>query len=213
MQILFDQHGWTSRVGMTRWLVRCTNTVRNHNNPRYARNTHTMLGPDKWRWLFLAASMGGELSVRSRVEAGARVREVHLEIINDDMLEPQQLHADAVESTRRLLHYRIDNYVQASASPLRPRAHPLHHACMHAPACTRRTPLKMTRNLQNDRKASPRGHSTPAGEAKYAKILLMKQQYLFILPNLGTCPPNLPPKHPGAAGIRGIEVRAPHPGW
>ena len=58
-QLLFDQHGWPSRVGMTRWLVRCTNTMRNHNNPRYARNTHTVLGPDKWRWLFEAASMGG----------------------------------------------------------------------------------------------------------------------------------------------------------
>jgi len=144
---------------MTRWLVRCTNTMRNHNNPRYARNTHTVLGPDKWRWLFEAASMGGELSVRSRVEAGARVREAHLEIIPKELLEPQQLDAATIESTRRLLHYRVDNFVQASASPLRPRRH-CARACMHTPQHAAHDDKNPPRRIE---KASPRGQETPAG--------------------------------------------------
>eukprot|EP00966_Prymnesium_polylepis_P319916 7376330-Prymnesium_polylepis.3 len=35
VQLMYDAMGWTSRNGLTCMVLRCVQTIRNHNNPRY----------------------------------------------------------------------------------------------------------------------------------------------------------------------------------
>ena len=51
MQIIFDGHGWSSRTGAVRFVLRCTQTEHDHNATRNARNPIFALGTDKHEWL------------------------------------------------------------------------------------------------------------------------------------------------------------------
>jgi hypothetical protein len=77
LQIIFDGHGWTSRSGAVRFVLRCTDTERDHNATRNARNPIFALGSDKHahleRMLAIAEEKG--ISMSQRLYSGLKVTE------------------------------------------------------------------------------------------------------------------------------------------
>ena len=73
LQIQFDGLGWTSRVGSMRLIARTPQTKRDHNSTRYARDAVFALGKDKNEELHKMNELGGEASLKSRLQAGIKV--------------------------------------------------------------------------------------------------------------------------------------------
>ena len=110
---------------MTRWLLRCPDTRVNHNNPRYGRDQITMVQNDKNKWLRAAAEMGGEMSMVNRLKAGVVTKYTPLATIDEEddvlpgdrpgihlsaeLMQMQSLHPDAIQSTKELLSYSVQN--------------------------------------------------------------------------------------------------------
>ena len=67
LQLMFDAHGWTSRAGLTRFVLRTPDTLRNHNNPMFGQEPIVFLGKDKTPALRLATKIGGDNSLHSVV--------------------------------------------------------------------------------------------------------------------------------------------------
>jgi hypothetical protein len=76
-QFIFDGHGWNSRTGAVRFVLRCTQTKRDHNSTRNARDPIFFLGDDKHLFLEKAMSIGEAegVSMSQRMYAGLRITE------------------------------------------------------------------------------------------------------------------------------------------
>ena len=46
LQLIFDGHGWTSKSGAVRFVLRCTQTTKDHNSDRNARTPIFIVGDD-----------------------------------------------------------------------------------------------------------------------------------------------------------------------
>ena len=79
LQLIFDGHGWNSRVGACRFVLRCTHTMRDHNATRNARNPIFALGSDKHAHLMRMMEIGGDDSMMARLYGGLVVKERALE--------------------------------------------------------------------------------------------------------------------------------------
>ena len=77
LQIIFDGHGWTSRTGAVRFVLRCPQTLRDHNATRNARNPIFALGSDKHAHLERMLAIGEEkgISMSQRLYSGLKVTE------------------------------------------------------------------------------------------------------------------------------------------
>ena len=83
LQLIFDGHGWNSRTGAVRFVLRCTQTEHDHNATRNARNPVFALGSDKHEWLEKLMRIGEEgrlpceqiVSMRARMYNGLVVTE------------------------------------------------------------------------------------------------------------------------------------------
>lgn len=75
LQIIFDGHGWNSRTGAVRFVLRCTQTLRDHNATRNARTPIFALGSDKHAHLEKMMAIGGERSMHSLLYGGLKVTE------------------------------------------------------------------------------------------------------------------------------------------
>ena len=101
---------------MTRWLLRCCDTIKNHNNPRYGRDMITAVQQDKNKWLKLACEMGEDKSLSARLKASARVRPMeklpHIFEGDEELMKAQHLNIDAIQSTKELLSQKIFNEIE-----------------------------------------------------------------------------------------------------
>ena len=61
---------WTARNGIVRWCWRTSDTKRNHNSTRYGREGFTYAGKDCNTGLVASSKIGGETSLRARMDAG-----------------------------------------------------------------------------------------------------------------------------------------------
>lgn len=91
LQVIFDGHGWTSRSGATRFLVRTPHTKFDHNSGRYGRDVIFYMGHDKHAFLEKAIRIGGEDSLHSRMYDGLKVDTIK----EEEMPECEREHAAA----------------------------------------------------------------------------------------------------------------------
>ena len=76
LQIIFDGHGWTSKSGAVRFVLRSPHTLRDHNATRNARDPIFFIGDDKHAFLEKAVRIGGAASLHAHMMAGLQVTEV-----------------------------------------------------------------------------------------------------------------------------------------
>ena len=79
LQLIFDGHGWHSRAGAVRFVLRCPQTRLDHNATRNARTPIFALGSDKWAHLVRMMKIGGENSMWVKLHEGLVVTEVKKE--------------------------------------------------------------------------------------------------------------------------------------
>ena len=73
LQLIFDGHGFISRCGAVRFLVRSPHTIRDHNIRRNARDPIFFMGEDKHHHLEKAIEIGGDHSMKSHFYNGLHV--------------------------------------------------------------------------------------------------------------------------------------------
>ena len=95
LQLIFDGHGWCSRAGAVRFVLRCPQTRRDHNATHNARNPIFALGSDKHAHLTAMMKIGGDDSMWARLYSGLVVTEKKKEEL------PAHVQADE-DSGRRL---------------------------------------------------------------------------------------------------------------
>ena len=70
LQLIYDGHGFTGRIGAVRFVLRCPQTDHNHNIRRNGRDPIFLLGTDKHHDLELAVAIGDEHSMKAHFFKG-----------------------------------------------------------------------------------------------------------------------------------------------
>eukprot|EP00962_Isochrysis_galbana_P010180 scaffold2821_cov134-Isochrysis_galbana.AAC.2 len=70
IQFIYDAHGWNSVSGATRFILRTPQTIVDHNVSEYGEDFIFYVGADKYLYLVKAFAIGGEKSLKARLEAG-----------------------------------------------------------------------------------------------------------------------------------------------
>ena len=73
LQLIFDGHGFTSRIGALRFVLRCTHSITDHNTRRCGRDPIFIMGTDKHGDLEKAVHIGGDSSLHARMYLGLNI--------------------------------------------------------------------------------------------------------------------------------------------
>ena len=76
LQIIFDGHGWSSKSGAVRFVLRSPHTIRDHNATRNSRDPIFYIGCDKHASLEKAVRIGGLESLWAYFMAGTTITEL-----------------------------------------------------------------------------------------------------------------------------------------
>ena len=92
---------WTARNGIVRWCWRTSDTKRNHNSTRYGREGFTYAGKDCNAGLVASSKIGGETSLRARMDAGVVITAIKPEDLPPALLEDESDHGLAMARVQR----------------------------------------------------------------------------------------------------------------